>query len=78
MPNRQNADFVARNHESIQGDVSGVSVGDNQFTDFAFDSPPYQGVRGEVLHCGLDRGDGAPRCIRIFVTQELKSAFDMI
>jgi len=78
MLNGENADFVARNYKPIQTDVSRMPIGNNQLAQFALKAPPNQRMRGEVADCRLDRLDSAQRCIGIFVSQELKSAFDVI
>jgi len=78
MSNGENADFVVRNYKPIKGDISGVPVGNNQLAQFAFDAPPNQGMRGEIINRRLDSLDSAQRCIGIFVSQELKSAFDVV
>jgi|HubBroStandDraft_5_1064220.scaffolds.fasta_scaffold42683_3 hypothetical protein len=68
MSNRKNADFIGGNDKAIQRDVSGVAVGDDELSQFAFKASSYQRVGGEVVDCGLDRCDCILRGIRIFVS----------
>jgi len=78
VSNRENADFMPRNHKAIQGDVSAVPIGDDQFAKVAFNPPPYQGMRSQVFNRGLDGRHGALRGMRILGAQRLKRAFDVI
>ena len=78
MSNGENSDFVARNYKPIQSNVSRVPIGNNQLAKFAFKAPPNQRMRREVVNRRFYRLDSAQRCIGIFVSQELKSAFDVI
>jgi hypothetical protein len=78
VPDRENANFVARDHKPIQPDVTGMTVRNDQFAQFAFEAPPYQRVSGEVLDRRLDCRHGALCGVRVFVAQELESALDVI
>lgn len=55
-----------------------MAVGNDQLAQFALEAPAYERVRGEVVHCRLDRRHGALCGFRVFVAQELESAFDVI
>ena len=77
VSNCQNAHFVLRDHESIQGQVSGAAIGNDQFAQIPFNAPPNERVRGEVVDRGLNRCHGASRGCRILVAH-LKVAFDVI
>ena len=77
MSNGQNSDFITRNHKSVQGDVSGVPVGDDQFAQVSLEAPANERMRSEVFNGGLDCGRGL-RGSRILVTQKLKCAFDVL
>ena len=74
----QNAHFILRDDKSIQGHVSGVAIGNDQFAQIPFNAPPHQRVRGEVVDRGLNGRHGAPRSCRILVAQKLKCAIDVI
>jgi methyl coenzyme M reductase gamma subunit len=78
VPDRENADFFGGNHKSVQGNVSGMAVRDDQFAQFAFEAPSDQWVRGKVLDRGLDRIDCSQCSGRIFVAQKLECALNMI
>lgn len=41
VSNGENANFIDRNHKAVQGDVSGLAVGNDQFAQFAFKPPAY-------------------------------------
>jgi hypothetical protein len=78
MSNGQNSDFITRNHKSVQGDVSGVPVGDDQFAQVSLEAPANERMRSEVFNGGWDCGHGGLRGSRILVTQKLKCAFDVL
>jgi hypothetical protein len=77
VPDRENADLIFGNHESVQGDVSGMTVGNYQLTQFAFEASSYQRVCGKVIDRGLDRSDSILCGIRIFIAQESEGALDV-
>jgi hypothetical protein len=54
VPNRQNAYLILGSHESIQGDMARLTVGNDQLAQFAFYAPANQGVRGQDLDGRLD------------------------
>jgi len=78
MPDRKNTDLVARDHKSVQGDVSGVAVRDDQFAQVPLDAPSYERVRGEVIDRGLDRRHCIQCGIWVFVAQEREGTLDVI
>lgn len=67
VPDSENADFVGGNHKSVQRDVTGMTVGNNQLAQFAFDPASYQWMRGKVVDRRLDCRDCVLCGIRIFV-----------
>jgi hypothetical protein len=78
VSNCQDTYLIARNHKSIQGNVSRLPVGNNQLAQFAFDAAAYQGMHYEIVNRRLDRGSCVQRGVRIPVTHKLKCALDMI
>lgn len=49
MANSQNADFVLRNDESIQSNVTCLTIRNDQFTQLALDAPADQWMRGKIV-----------------------------
>ena len=78
MANRENADFVARDDKSIQCDVSGMSIGNDQLAQVPFHLAAYQRMSGEIVDRRLNGGNGVLCGIGIFVAQRKKCALDVI
>jgi phosphoenolpyruvate synthase/pyruvate phosphate dikinase len=78
VPNREHAHFILRNHEPIQGELSGLSIGYDQLAQLTFDSATDQGMRREAIHGRLDGCDGSHFRVRFFVTQKLERARDVV
>src|ERR1700730_12811681 len=78
MPNRQNAYLILGSHESIQGDIARLTVGNDQLAQFTFHAPADQGVRGQDLDGRLDRRDCVQRGARVLVTEKLKRTVNVI
>jgi hypothetical protein len=78
VPNRENADFIAGDHKSVQRYVSGMPVGNDQLAQLAFEAPSYERVRGEIVDSRSDGRHGTLCGIGVFVTQKLERALDVI
>ena len=78
VTNRQNAHLILGSHESIQGDIARLTVGNDQLAQFTFYAPAHQGMPGQDLDGRLDRRDCVERGARIVVAQKLKCAVNVI
>jgi hypothetical protein len=78
VPNRQNAYLILGSHESIQGDIARLTVGNDQLAQFTFYAPANQGMRGQDLDGRLNRRGCVQRGARIVVAQKLKRAVKVI
>ena len=41
--------YLARDQETVQGDIASRTLGNDQLAQFAFDAAPDQWMRGEIL-----------------------------
>ena len=78
VPNRQNAYLILGSHESIQGDIARLTVGNDQLAQFAFYASANQGVRSQDFDGRLDRRDCVQHGARVLVTKKLKRAVNVI
>jgi hypothetical protein len=78
VPNRQNTHLIFGSHESIQGDIARLTVGNDQLAQFAFYALANQGVRGQDLDGRLDCRGCVQRGVRVIVAQKLKRAVNVI
>ena len=65
VPNRQNADLILGSHESIQGDIARLTVGNDQLAQFAFYASANQGMqtpRSAVVMPSLANDFSHPIC----------------
>lgn len=74
VPNGQDAHFILRNHEPIQGEVPCLSIGNDQLAQLTFDSPTDQWMRPEVINGRLDGCNRIQCRVRVFLPQELERA----
>ena len=73
----EDAHLLSCNHKSIQGDVTGSPIGNDQFAHFARDAPADQRVSGEIIDCRADGCHGVGCSIGMFVAQISKSVFEV-
>ena len=78
MANGQDADFVSRDEESVQRNVTRLTIRNDQFPQFALDAPAHQWMGGKAADRRADCFDGADRSSRILVTQELERTLNVI
>jgi len=78
VPDCENPYFIGGNDKAIKGDVSGMAIRNNQFSQFAFDPPADQRVCGEIVDRGLDGRDSIQRGLCVFVTEEFEGALYVI
>jgi len=78
MANGEDADLVSRDHESVQGNVTRLTVRNDQFTQLALEAPAYQRMCGKIVDRRADCIDGADCCARVLVPQELECALNVI
>ena len=74
---RQNAHLVAGYHEAIEGYITRLAVGNNQFAQFAFDAPAHERVCREIIDGRLNCRYGVQSSCRILVAQKLKCMLDV-
>ena len=77
MADGKNPHLVARDDESVQGQVAGAPVRDDELPDVPFHAPADQRMGSERVDGALYRHDGVESHLRILVTQELKGALEM-
>lgn len=78
VPNGQQANFILRYHEPIQGEVPCLSIGNDQLAQFTFDSTTDQGMRPEVINGRLDGCNHIKCRPRVFLSQELERALYVV
>lgn len=78
VPNGQDAHFILRNHEPIQGEVPCVPIGNDQLAQLTFDSPTDQWMRPEAINGRLDGCNRIQCRARVFLTQELERALYLV
>jgi len=61
------ATMVSRDHESVQGNVTRLTVRNDQFTQLALEAPAYQRMCGKIVDRRADCIDGADCCARVLV-----------
>lgn len=69
--------LVARNHESIERNITGLAIGNDQFANLASDAPADERVPDQVIDCTLNRDDDGERRRRILLLQEFKHALEI-
>ena len=77
MANGEDADLVARNDESVEGQVARATVGDDELTDIDPHAPTEQRMHGQRIDCGLYCRDGVQGGLRVLFAEELKGAFEV-
>lgn len=77
MADGKNPYLVARDDESVQGQVAGAPVRDDELPDVPFHALADQGMGSERVDGALYRHDGVEGHLGILVTQELKGALEM-
>ena len=73
----EDAHLLSCNHKSIQGDVAGTPIGNDQLAQLAGDASADQRVSGEIVDCRADGSHGVGSSIRVFVAQISKRAFEV-
>ena len=76
--NSQDADFISRDHEPVQGNVTRLTIGNDQFAQLALDAPADQWMGGKADDRRADCLDGADRSIRVLVAQDLERTLNVI
>ena len=77
VANGEHPHLVARDDESVQGQVAGAPVRDDELPDVPFHALADQGMGSERVDGALYRHDGVEGHLGILVTQELKGALEM-
>ncbi len=78
MANSEDAHFVPRNHESVQGNVTRLSIGNYQLAQLALDASAHQRMRRKIVDRGVDCLHGTDSRMRVLVTQETERTLDVI
>ncbi len=78
VANGEDSHFVARDHVTIEGEVSCPPVRDHKFPQLALDTTAYEGMDCQSIDRRLDRHHRMHRGTWILVTQKLERAFDML
>jgi hypothetical protein len=78
MAKGQNSHLVPGYHESIEGDITRLAVGNNQLAQFALDAPADKRVRRQIIDGRLNCCYGVQSGRWVLVAQELKRALDML
>jgi hypothetical protein len=71
VSNGEDAHLVAPDDESVQGYITGATVGDHELADIAVQTPSKEGMCGERIDCSLYRRDGVQGGLWVVVAEEL-------
>ena len=77
MANGEDPDLVARNDESVEGQVARATVGDDELTDINPHAPAEQRMHSQRVDCGLYCRDSVQGGLRALFAEELKGAFEV-
>ena len=77
MSDREHPHFILRNDESVQRDISRLSIGDHELPNIAVHAPPEQRVHGQILDGRADCSGRRDRRVRVLDCQELEGALEM-
>ncbi len=78
VTNGQNPRFIRRHHETIQGHIARLTIGNNQFAQFTFNASAHQRVCGQVLDRRLNRIHGVQGRRGVLVAQELERSLNVL
>mgnify|MGYP001588917261 FL=1 len=76
MPQGQNTDLILLGQETIQRDVAGLAIGDDQLANLPMNAPSDQRMAGQGFNGMADRGGGSRRRPRIMLSQKIERAFE--
>ena len=76
MPQGQNTDLILLGQETVERDVTGLAIGDDQLANLPLNAPSDQRVAGQGFNGLTNRGGGSRRRPRIMFSQKIERAFE--